>query len=89
MPLFSTNSSTVRPATLEERAASAAATTEAALVVFADAVSDLEQAAADLEELADIHFAESDNHAVSSRDAQEAAQRNRARAAKIREHFTF
>lgn len=87
MPLF--NPSTPLPLTLEERAAQAAATTEAALVVFANAANDLEYAAEELEDLAEIHLGESDNHAISARAAEEAANRNRNRAAKIREHFTF
>jgi hypothetical protein len=77
------------PPTLEERAASAAATTEAALVVFADAATDLEQAAAELSALADEHAAESFYHETRSGEAKSAAARNLDRAAKIREHFQF
>ncbi|WP_405061924.1 hypothetical protein OG474_09785 [Kribbella sp. NBC_01505] len=78
-----------QPLTLEERAASAAATTEAALVVFANAATDLETAAAELDELADIHGSEAVKHEDCADGARTAARRNRERASKIRESFTF
>ena len=87
MPVL--KSKTVTPPSMEQRAASAAATTEAALVVFAQAADDLEAAAAELDGVAAEAFAEADRLKAVSLDADDAARRNRDRAAKIREHFTF
>ncbi|WBQ03812.1 hypothetical protein [Kribbella sp. CA-293567] len=75
--------------TMEQRAASAAATTEAALVVFANAADDLDAAAAELEAIADDAFAEADRLKTVSDEAQLASHVNRDRAAKIRNTFTF
>lgn len=89
MPLLFARSSATAPLTMEERAASAAATTEAALVVFANAATDLETAAAELDQLAeDAHAEELKNYSLR-RDAVTSAERNRARAAQIRESFSF